>query len=189
MDINKKLRQKHKKLARNKRIENIIYKFLTPLIKLDEFIYKKKENKRRQLGELGRNMTIYEARDIAVNLIVERLIKHERNIALIVAEYADYEYDCFTTIRWILDQIRFNNKNKKYEMLKSYIYKNESYGEKAIEFNRKFTEAIYEKIKDIPNIKAEWVIDKEQYGYWKSKNYEKTLIVGLEGVNNDKETN
>ena len=189
MDITKKLKQKHKKLARNKRIKNILYKSLTPLIKLDEFIYKKKENKRRQLGELGRNMTIYEARDIAVNLIVERLIKHERNIALIVAEYADYEYDCFTTIRWILDQIRFNNKNKKYEMLKSYIYKNESYGEKSIEFNRKFTEAIYEKIKDIPNIKAEWVIDKEQYGYWKSRNYEKTLIVGLEGVNNDKETN
>ena len=186
MDITKKLKQKHNKLARNKRIKNILYKSLTPLIKLDEFIYKKKENKRRQLGELGRNMTIDEARDIAVNLIAERLIKHERNIELTVAEYSDYEYGCFTTARWILEQIRFNNKNKKYEMLKSYIHKNVSYGEKVIEFNRKFTEIIYEKIKDIPNIKVEWVEDKEKYGYWKSKNYEKTLIISLEGVNSEK---
>jgi hypothetical protein len=185
LDINKKLKQKHKKAIRNKRIENIIYKALTPLIKLSDYIEDKKYKRIEKVRDAGRNMTIDKATDIAIELIIDKLVKWEKNIELIVADYSDTEYFYFTTFKWILRYIPSNGK--RYEMLKCYIYKNERYSENAIDINREFTEAVYEKIKDIPNISAEWVVDKEEYGYWKSKNYEKTLVIGLKGVNNDKE--
>lgn len=187
MDINKKLKQKHKKAIRNKRIENMIYKTLTPLIKLSDYIEDKKYKRIEKVRDAGRNMTIDEATDIAIELIIDKLVKWEENIELIVADYSDTECFCFTTFKWILRYLPVDGK--RYEMLKSYIYNCQSYGENAIEMNREFTEAVYEKIKDIPNISAEWVVDKEKYGYWKSKNYEKTLVIGLKGVNNDKENN
>lgn len=187
MDINKKLKQKHKKEIRNKRIESIIYKALTPLIELSDYIEDKKYKRIEKVRDAGRNMTIDEATDIAIELIIDKLVKWEENIELIVADYSDTECFCFTTFKWILRYLPVDGK--RYEMLKSYIYNCQSYGENAIEMNREFTEAIYEKIKDIPNISAEWVVDKEKYGYWKSKNYEKTLVIGLKGVNNDKEIN
>lgn len=179
MDINKKLKQKHKRAIRNKRIESIIYKTLTPLIKLSNYIEDKKYKKIEKVREVGRSMTIDEATDIAMELIIDKLIKWEKNIELIVANYSNTDYFCFTTFQWILRYIPVDGK--RYTMLKAYIYKYQSYGKNAIEINREFTEVIYEKIKNIPNISVEWVVDKEKYGYWKSENYEKTLIIGLKG--------
>lgn len=187
MDINKKLKQKHKKAIRNKRIENMIYKTLTPLIKLSDYIEDTKYKRIEKVRDAGRNMTIDEATDIAIELIIDKLVKWEENVELIVAKYSDTDCFYFTTFQWILRYLPIDGK--RYEMLKAYIYKYQSYGEDAIDTNRGFTEAIYNKIKDIPNISAEWVVDKEKYGYWKSKNYEKTLVIGLKGVNNDKEDN
>lgn len=78
MDINKKLKQKHKKEIRNKRIENIIYKALTPLIKLSNYIEDKKYKRIEKVREVGRNMTINEATDIAMELIIDKLVKWEK---------------------------------------------------------------------------------------------------------------
>lgn len=177
MDINKKLKQKHKKAIRNKRIENIIYKALTPLIKLSDYIQDKKHERWKRIDEAGRNMTIDEATDIAIEVIIDKLIKWERSIELIVASHSDTGWFHFTSFQWLLRHSP--SDGKKYKMLKAYIYKNEKYGEEAIKINREFTEAIYEKIKDIPNIRAEWIVNRDKYMY-ATKNYEKTLVISLE---------
>lgn len=180
MDINKKLKQKCKKKARNKKIEQAIYKILTPMRKVAEYIYDKEQKKKEAIREAGRNMTIDEAVDISVELILEKLIKWEDNIELTVAEWCDVDYSTTTAFKWLLRNLPNNcDKNKKYQMLKSYIYRNEQYGEGALEVNREFVEAIYNKIKDYKDLKVEWIVDKEKYGYFKSRNYEKTLVIGL----------
>lgn len=180
MDINKKLKQKHKRKARNKKIEEVVYKILTPIRKVVEYIDEKKYKKKKAIREAGRNMSMDEAVDISIELILEKLIKWEDNIELTVAEWCDVDYFTTTAFKWLLKNLPDDyDKNKKYKMLKSYIYKNEKYGEGALEINREFTEAIYNKIKDYKDLKVEWIVDKEKYGYFKSRNYEKTLVIGL----------
>ena len=180
MDINKKLKQKHKKKARNRKIKQVIYKVLTPMRKVAEYIYEKEQKKKEVIREAGRNMIIDEAVDISIELILEKLIKWEDDIELTVAEWCDVGYFTTTTFKWLLKNLPDDyDKNKRYKMLRSYIYKNEKYGEGALEINREFTEAIYKKIKDYKDLKVEWVVDKEKYGYFRSGNYEKTLVIGL----------
>lgn len=156
MDINKKLKQKHKKKARNKKIEEIVYKILTPIRKVVEYIDEKEYKKKETIRKEGRNMTIDKAVDISIELILEKLIKWEENIELTVAEWCDVDYFTTTAFKWILRNLSNDyDKNKKYEMLRSYIHKNERYGEGALEINRGFTEAIYNKIKDYKDLKVE----------------------------------
>lgn len=187
MDLNKRLKQKHKKIARKKRIENIIYKVLKPLTILSEHIEDKKHKKFEAIREAGRNMTMGEAADIAIEIIIDKLIKWEEDIELIVAKYGDCDYDTFTALRWLLNNISTNNKNKEYEMLQYYLYKHERYNDAMLDFNRQFTEIIYKKIKNYKDIRTEWVIDKEKYGYFKSRSYEKTLVIGLKVVSYEKD--
>lgn len=180
MDINKKLKQKHKKKARNKKLEQVVYKILTPIRKVAEYIDEKEYKKKEGIREAGRNMTIDEAVDISIELILEKLIKWEDDIELTVAEWCDVDYFTTTTFKWLLRNLPDDyDKNKKYKMLRSYIYKNEKYGQEALEINREFAEAIYNKIKDYKDLKVEWIVDKEKYGYFRSRNYEKTLVIGL----------
>lgn len=180
MDINKKLKQKHKKSYRNKKVEQVIYKTLTPIRKVIEYIDEKEHKKQEAIREVGRSMTIDEAVDISIGLILEKLIKWEDDIELTIAEWCDVDYDTTTSFKWLLKNLPdYNNKNKKYKMLRSYIHVNERYGEGALEVNREFTEAIYNKIKEYKDLKVEWVVDKDKYGYFRSRNYEKTLIVEL----------
>lgn len=180
MDINKKLKQKHKKKARNKKVQQVVYKILTPMRKVAEYIYDKEQKKKEAIREAGRNMSMDEAVDISIELILEKLIKWEDNIELTVAEWCDVDYSTTTAFKWLLRNLPNNcDKNKKYKMLRSYIYKNEKYGEGALEINREFTEAIYNKIKDYKDLKVEWIVDKEKYGYFRSRNYKKTLVIGL----------
>lgn len=180
MDINKKLKQKHKKKARNKKIEQVVYKILTPIRRIAEYIDEKEHKKKEAIREAGRNMTVDEAVNISIELILEKLIKWEDDIDLTVAEWCDIDYGATTSFKWLLRNLPDDyDKNKKYKMLRSYIYKNEKYGEGALEVNREFTKAIYNKIKDYKDLKVEWIVDKEKYGYFKSRNYEKTLVIGL----------
>lgn len=180
MDINKKLKQKHKRRDIEKKAKTIIRKLLTPIIELDAYISKKEDNKRELLRELGRNMNMDEAVKISIKLIVDNLIKREKDIYLVVAEYADSDYDVYTASKWLLKNISINNRNKEYEKLRYYLYKHEAYNKEALDFNRGFTQAIYDKTVCYKGLKVEWVIDKEKYGYFKSRNYEKTLVIGLE---------
>ena len=180
MDINKKLKQKHKKKARNKKIEQVVYKILTPIRRIAEYIDEKEHKKKEAIREAGRNMTVDEAVNISIELILEKLIKWEDDIDLTVAEWCDIDYGATTAFKWLLRNLPDDyDKNKKYKMLRSYIYKNEKYGEGALEINREFTKAIYNKIRDYKDLKIEWVVDKEKYGCFRSRNYEKTLIIGL----------
>ena len=180
MDINKKLKQKHKKKVRNKKVEEVVYKILTPIRKVAEYIDEKEHKKKEAIREAGRNMTVDEAVNISIELILEKLIKWEDDIDLTVAEWCDIDYGTTTAFKWLLKFLPDDyDKNKKYKMLRSYIYKNEKYGEGALEINREFTEAIYNKIRDYKDLNVEWVVDKEKYGYFKSRNYEKTLVIGL----------
>lgn len=181
MDINKRLKQKHKKIARQKRIENIIYKALKPLIILSEHIEDKKYKKIETIREAGRNMSMDEAADIAIEIIIDKLIKWEEEIDFVVANYAYEDYSCFTAFQWLLRYLPRDERDNKYKMLKSYIYKNKTFDESAIDIIRDFTETIYKKIKNVDGLKVGWVIDKEKYGYFKSRSYEKTLVIGLEG--------
>lgn len=180
MDINKKLKQKHKRKARNKKVEQVIYKILTPIKITYDYIEDNKRKREEKVREAGRNMTIDEAVDISIELILEKLIKWEYDIELTVAEWCDVDYGTTTSFKWLLKNLPdYNNKNKKYKMLRSYIHVNERYGEGALEVNREFTEAIYNNIKEYKDLKVEWVVDKDKYGYFRSRNYEKTLIIGL----------
>lgn len=179
MDINKKIKQKHKKRARSEKVEQFVYKILTPIIRFTEYIDEKEYKKKEAIREAGRNMSMDEAVDISIDLIIEKLIKCEEDINLVVAEFGDYECEIYTSFRFIKRCIPFNNKNKKYMKLEYYICKNEKYGEGAIEINREFTEAIYNKIKNCKDLKVEWVVDKDKYGYFRSRKYEKTLVIGL----------
>lgn len=179
MDINKRLKQKHKKITRQKRIENIIYKVLKPLIILSEHIEDKKHKKFEAIREAGRNMTMGEAADIAIEIIIDKLIKWEEDIELVVANYAYEDYSCFTAFQWLLKYLPRDERDKKYKMLKYYIYKNETFDESAIDRIREFTETIYKKIKSVDGLKVEWVVNKDKYGYFKSRNYEKTLVIEL----------
>lgn len=180
MDINKKLKQKHKRKARNKKVEQVIYKTLTPIRKVIEYIDEKEYKKQENIREAGRNMTIDKAVDISIELILEKLIKWEDDIKLTIAEWCDVNYYTTTSFKWLLKNLPdYSDRNKKYKMLRSYIHVNELYGEGALEVNREFTEAIYNKIKDYKDLKVEWVVDKDKYGYFRSRNYEKTLVIGL----------
>lgn len=179
MDINKRLQQKHKRRAMENRIEDICRKLATPLIKLEKHLREKEDNKRELLRELGRNMNMDEAVEIAIKLIADNLIKRERDVAFVVAEYGDYDYGVYTVLKWLLKHISCN-KNKEQYKLMYYLWKHETYSKDDLEFNREFTQAIYDKIISYKGLKVEWIVDKEKYGYWKSGGYEKTLIIGLE---------
>ena len=121
MDLNKRLKQKHKKIARKKRIENIIYKVLKPLTILSEHIEDKKHKKFEAIREAGRNMTMGEAADIAIEIIIDKLIKWEEDIELAVANYAYEDYSCFTAFQWLLKYLPRDERDKKYKMLMEKI--------------------------------------------------------------------
>lgn len=175
MDIKKQLEIKKARIKRREKFNKVMLKILKPLIYIERKMQDNKKKKYDIRYNKGKNMTEFEAAEMVSEMIIKNLIKYENNIEIIVAEFGYSDYDLTTIIQYVENNIKPDDVE-----LKGFIY-NIPY-QNRLEFNEKFTDLVRGFL--YSTVDTKYIIDKDRYGYYKSKDYKRTLIISL-GDNNE----